>query len=252
MTLAACGLGITAVLAANSAPAAAMRPTARLGEAATAACPQIDSAAAANRLPPAFLARVLWQESRFNSAATSPAGAQGIAQFMPQTASERGLADPRDADAAIAEAARLLADLAAQFGNFGLAAAGYNAGAGRVEKWLNARADLPLETRLYVAAVTGSPVEDWAGRAAASANSRIDRASCFTAMLALAPAFLDRAAATAPPAWQVRLDASLAGAVRLLSSLPRARDIPPRPLRAAEGLCGSLRALGASCAVYQP
>src|SRR5438105_3294486 len=69
-------------------------------------CHLVDDAAAANRLPAGFLARVLWQESRFRSEATSRAGAEGVAQFMPQTATERGLADPRDNAPAVAAAAR--------------------------------------------------------------------------------------------------------------------------------------------------
>src|SRR5690606_17190281 len=45
-------------------------------------------------LPPDFLARLIWRESLFDPNAVSPKGAQGIAQFMPGTARERGLADP--------------------------------------------------------------------------------------------------------------------------------------------------------------
>src|SRR5207253_1251633 len=63
---------------------------------------------------------------------------------------------------AIAQAARLLAELGGRFGNLGLAAAAYNAGPARVAKFLGAQSDLPEETRLYVLAVTGRPVEDWA------------------------------------------------------------------------------------------
>src|SRR5438105_11874034 len=126
-----------------------------------AICHMVDGAAAANRLPAAFLTRILWQESRFRTDVISPAGAQGVAQFMPQTAAERGLADPYDPGPAIAQAARLLAEFAARFGNLGLAAAAYNAGATRVSKWLDGRSGLPVETQLYVFAVTGHRVEDW-------------------------------------------------------------------------------------------
>ena len=49
-------------------------------------CRAIEADAAANGLPVEFFARVIWQESRFNAQAVSPKGAQGIAQFMPQTA----------------------------------------------------------------------------------------------------------------------------------------------------------------------
>jgi len=61
----------------------------------------IESAAKANDLPLEFFARVIWQESRFQSDAVGPVTrsgrrAQGIAQFMPGTASERRLLDPFD------------------------------------------------------------------------------------------------------------------------------------------------------------
>jgi soluble lytic murein transglycosylase-like protein len=67
-------------------------------------------------------------ESNFNPAAVSPAGAQGIAQFMPATAAAYGLRDPFDADAAIDAQARLMGDLLGQFGKVDLALAAYNAG----------------------------------------------------------------------------------------------------------------------------
>ena len=59
-------------------------------------CRAVEEDAAASGLPVEFFARVIWQESRFNAQAVSPKGAQGIAQFMPQTADWRGLADPFD------------------------------------------------------------------------------------------------------------------------------------------------------------
>src|SRR5258708_29509530 len=127
-----------------------------------AICHMVDGAAAANRLPAAFLTRILWQESRFRTDVISPAGAQGVAQFMPQTAAERGLVDPYDPGPAIAQAARLLAALGARFGNLGLAAAAYHAGPAPVAKFLSAQSGLPEETRLYVLAVTRRPVEDLA------------------------------------------------------------------------------------------
>jgi hypothetical protein len=213
-------------------------------------CRLVDDAAAQNRLPAAFLTRVLWQESRFHSDATSPVGAAGVAQFMPQTAAERGLVDPRSPGPAIAQAARLLADLAARFGNLGLAAAGYNAGAGRVARWLHAQADLPNETRLYVAAVTGRPAEDWARAAGALAHATTDGEPCLAVLTEIArhaPARL------ALPVWQAQLDRTLAAAVRLLSSLPETRrNVVPGSVRAANGLCDTVRSLGARCSVYQP
>ena len=70
-----------------------------------AVCRLIETAALAHGLPVAFLTRLIWQESSFRASVISPAGAQGIAQFMPGTANERGLADPFDPEKAIPEAA---------------------------------------------------------------------------------------------------------------------------------------------------
>jgi hypothetical protein len=125
-------------------------------------CHAIEQGAAANGLPVEFLARVIWQESRFNALAVSRKGAEGIAQFMPATAGDRGLADPFDPVAALGEAASYLGDLQKQFGNLGLAAAGYNAGPGRVSAWLDGRRGLPRETRDYVAIITGWTADEWA------------------------------------------------------------------------------------------
>jgi hypothetical protein len=125
-------------------------------------CRTIEQAAAENDLPVEFFARVIWQESRFNAQAVSRKGAQGIAQFMPTTADDRGLADPFDPVAALRGAASYLGDLKKQFGNLGLAAAGYNAGPGRVSGWLDGKRTLPGETRDYVAIITGWTADEWA------------------------------------------------------------------------------------------
>jgi membrane-bound lytic murein transglycosylase MltF len=55
-------------------------------------------------------------EAKSNPFAVSPAGAQGIAQFMPSTAALYGLDDPFDAPAAIDAQAHLMSDLLRQFG----------------------------------------------------------------------------------------------------------------------------------------
>lgn len=82
----------------------------------------------------ALLAAQLMAESNFNPFAVSPAGAQGIAQFMPETASAYGLRDPFDPAAAIDAQAHLMSDLLRQFGGVpGLALAAYNAGPAPVE-----------------------------------------------------------------------------------------------------------------------
>jgi hypothetical protein len=126
----------------------------------TSICRLIESSALTESLPAAFLTRLIWQESSFRPNTISPAGAQGIAQFMPRTADERGLANPFDPEEAIPKAAKLLADFKQRFGNLGLAAAAYNAGPARVASWLAGHGNLPVETRDYVLTIAGLPVED--------------------------------------------------------------------------------------------
>jgi hypothetical protein len=124
-------------------------------------CEAIKNAAEQHDIPIGFFARLLWQESRFRAREVSSAGARGIAQFMPQTAVEVGLKDPFDPLQAIPASARFLRKLHDQFGNLGLAAAAYNAGGGRIERWLSRRSTLPSETRAYVKIITGHKAEDW-------------------------------------------------------------------------------------------
>jgi hypothetical protein len=127
-----------------------------------ALCRMIEGAARSHNLSVDFFTRLIWQESSFRPHVTSPAGAQGAAQFMPGTAAERRLADPFDPEQAIPKSAELLADLRGRFGNLGLAAAAYNGGPARVEAWLAGRGSLPGETRNYVSAITGRTAEAWA------------------------------------------------------------------------------------------
>jgi hypothetical protein len=128
-------------------------------------CLMLESAARANDLPVDFFVRVIWQESRFQAGAVGPptrsGRAQGIAQFMPGTADERGLLDPFNPIQALPKAAEFLSELREQFGNLGLAAAAYNAGPRRVRDWLAGSGPMPAETRNYVLAITGRVVEDW-------------------------------------------------------------------------------------------
>lgn len=124
-------------------------------------CRLIEAAARENALDENFFARLLWKESLFDAAAVSPAGAQGIAQFMPGTAKLRGLEDAFNPAEALYASAAYLADLARAYGNIGLAAAAYNAGEAGLERFLAAKSGLPAETRAYVAAITGYPVETW-------------------------------------------------------------------------------------------
>jgi Transglycosylase SLT domain/SPOR domain len=127
-----------------------------------ALCRLIDNSARAQRLPVDFFTRLIWQESSFRIGVVSPAGAQGIAQFMPGTAAERGLLDPFDPEQAIPKSAELLRDHLNRFGNIGLAAAAYNGGPNRVANWLADRGGLPDETRAYVYRITARSAEEWA------------------------------------------------------------------------------------------
>ncbi|WP_246696544.1 lytic transglycosylase domain-containing protein [Methylobacterium planeticum] len=139
----------------------------------------IDHSAVINGLPVGFLSKLLHQESGLNHQAVSRAGALGVAQFMPATASERGLADPFNPFEAIPKSAELLKEYRARFGNLGFAAAAYNAGPQRVRDWISGRGSLPKETRDYVAKITGRSVEDW--RQSGDLNDSMDRWAPLTA-----------------------------------------------------------------------
>jgi hypothetical protein len=254
-------------------------------------CLMVESAARANRLPVEFFARIIWQESRFQAEAVGPRTrsgdrAQGIAQFMPRTAVERGLLDPFDPIQALPKSAEFLAELRAEFGNLGLAAAAYNAGPQRLRDYLAGKGQMPAETRSYVAAVTGSPLDDW--RKSGGSDMRIEpNSSCeqLVATLKRAPnpfvlQLEQRVALVAAAPWGVQLSAgfsreralnsyaSLAKrysavlegrdpsilATRLLSRGPRAFyqvrvGAETRPV--AERLCDQIRRAGGACLVLK-
>jgi soluble lytic murein transglycosylase-like protein len=115
--------------------------------------PAIASASQRWNVSAALLAAQLYAESGFNPFATSPAGAQGIAQFMPGTARALGLANPFDAPRAIDAQAHLMRDLLRRFGTVPLALAAYNAGPGAVARC----GCIPpyRETQAYVARIVG-------------------------------------------------------------------------------------------------
>jgi hypothetical protein len=121
-----------------------------------------EDAATAHTLPVSYFLRLIRQESGFNPNSVSRAGAQGIAQFMPATAYDRGLKDPFDPAEALPKSAELLNELRDHFGNLGLAAAAYNAGPERVHQWLAGKSQLPQETIDYVRVITGHDAVDWA------------------------------------------------------------------------------------------
>jgi hypothetical protein len=91
-------------------------------------------AASRHGVDASLLAAVAQQESNFNASAVSPAGAQGLMQFMPSTAAGLGV-NPLDPTSAIDGAAKYLSQLTKQFGSTDLALAAYNAGPGTVTRY---------------------------------------------------------------------------------------------------------------------
>jgi soluble lytic murein transglycosylase-like protein len=89
--------------------------------------------------------RQIDQESGFNPNAVSPAGAQGIAQFMPDTAARFGLSNPFDPIASFDAWGRYMRLMLDMFGErYDLALAGYNSGENREEYKSAARENRPV------------------------------------------------------------------------------------------------------------
>jgi soluble lytic murein transglycosylase-like protein len=112
----------------------------------------IAQAASRNGLDPAVLHGLIQQESGFDPNATSSAGAAGLTQLMPGTASSLGVANPLNPAESIEGGAHYLGQLMAQFsGNAEYALAAYNAGPGAVQQY----GGVPpyAETQSYVAKV---------------------------------------------------------------------------------------------------
>lgn len=113
------------------------------------------ASATSQNVPPGGLVALLGAESNFDPQAESPAGAQGIAQFMPATAAEWGV-DVWDPIDSISGAARYLAWLRSRTPSWPAAIAAYNWGIGNVQRNIEENGGLnvsamPLETRNYVA-----------------------------------------------------------------------------------------------------
>jgi hypothetical protein len=126
----------------------------------------VNDAADKNGLDRNMFRAQLYQESQFNPNAKSPAGAQGIGQFIPSTAKERGV-DVNDPKSSIYGAASYLGELKQKYKDDGLALAAYNWGPGNVDSWLKTgrglKGPLPDETKNYVQTITGKPLARPAG-----------------------------------------------------------------------------------------
>jgi transglycosylase-like protein with SLT domain len=259
-----------------------------------AICLLVESAAQAHGLPFEFFARLIWQESHFQPDAVGPMTrngqrAQGIAQFMPGTANERGLFDPFDPVSALPKAAEFLEELHRTFGNLGLAAAAYNAGPRRIRDWLDGHGGLPAETRNYVMRITGRSAEEWAAasRSGGGDKAPLPKGNCreLMALLHTEPspfvtALEKRVAQGNARPWGVELSAGFqrervlamyANVEKTYRSLLEKRDllIIEGPLRnrgtgtfyqvrvgldtrqAAMDLCSSLQKAGAACLVLR-
>ena len=272
---------------AGPAPPLAGRSDADLKE---SVCLMIESAARAHNLPLEFFARVIWQESRFQPNVVGPRTrsgdrAQGIAQFMPRTAAERGLLDPFDPVQALPKSAEFLRELADQFGNLGLAAAAYNAGPQRVRDWLAGARTLPAETRNYVYAITGISADEWAHGGKREPAQPPPNCRQLMALLHRAPnpfvaKLEERVTNSAVSPWGVQLAAGFsrehalsnyaelakryAGVLggrdpTLLSTLLRSRGTQPfyqvrvgtDTRESANALCATLRRAGGACMVLR-
>ena len=196
-------------------------------------CSTAASVAEANNLPVPFFANLIQQESGFKPRAVSPAGAQGIAQFMPRVAAEQGLHDPFDPIHALHTSGKFLSQLRARFGNLGLAAAAYNAGPRRVQDWMTRQGKLPAETRQYVRNITGRPAEHWVRRGSQVSEHRLPLfARCAEARTAQAEASAREAAARPKKTLAVGTSASLE--VRLVQpSVAFRRAAARNPVRVA-------------------
>lgn len=114
----------------------------------------VEQAAERYGVDPAVLHGLIQQESGFDPSAQSSAGASGLTQLMPGTASSMGVSNPLNPTESIEGGARYLSQLMSQFGgNTEDALAAYNAGPGAVQQY----GGIPpyAETQSYVSKVLG-------------------------------------------------------------------------------------------------
>jgi soluble lytic murein transglycosylase-like protein len=157
----------TAQAATATPPATGATPTTLGGGSPSAYDAQITAAATKYGIDPALLKGLIRQESNFDPAARSGAGASGLTQLMPGTAATLGVTDTTDPAQAIDGGAKYLKQQLDRFGGDpARALAAYNAGPGAVAKY----GGVPpyAETQDYVQKVLGYAA-DYRGTPAPSA-----------------------------------------------------------------------------------
>jgi hypothetical protein len=241
-------------------------------------CGIVEASARAEGLPADFFTKLIWRESSFRPNAVSPAGAQGVAQFMPGTASERGLIDPFDPASAIPASARFLNELRLRFGNLGLAAAAYNAGPTAAARWIVKKGSLPFETEDYVLAVTGHTADEWRSDKPPAEPAPDKTPSCSSLVATLRVTAPSSSGWFAPWGVQIAASFSKGSALRafararheyasvigdmnpfVLGSVLRSRGwrpfyrvrLPAQTGGEARKLCARIQAVGGACAVLR-
>lgn len=114
----------------------------------------IDKASATYGVDKGLITSVIRAESDFHADATSPKGAMGLMQLMPDTARGLGVSDAYDPEQNVMAGTRYLKGLLQRYdGDVRLALAAYNWGMGNLER---STGNLPQETRNYIARIMKS------------------------------------------------------------------------------------------------
>jgi soluble lytic murein transglycosylase-like protein len=159
----------TPLAAQTSAATAAPSPTSSGLPAGTPYAAEITAAATDNGVDPALLAGLVKQESGFNPNAGSGAGARGLTQLMPGTASGLGVTNIMDPVQNLNGGAKYLKQQLDAFGgDVTKALAAYNAGPGAVQRF----GGVPpyAETQNYVRIVQANAAAFRAGTASAPSS----------------------------------------------------------------------------------